>query len=97
MPELRNAPRTAARQRGTVVVSGRAEIPCTIRDLSSLGARLGFMNPTILPRSFRLLFDGEDQRVTVMWQAGVLAGVRFHTAIGRLPAPKKRAWPWSRK
>lgn len=97
MPDLRNAPRSPARQPGRIVISGRPEIPCTIRDLSSLGARLSFMNPTILPRSFRVLFDDQDAKVTVIWQAGVLAGVRFQTPIRHLPAPKRRSWPWSRK
>ena len=97
MPELRHAPRAPARQSGKVLIPGRPELPCTIRDLSALGARLNFMNPTILPRSFRLLFDGEDQKVTVVWQAGMLAGVRFQTPIRHLPPPKKRIWPWSRK
>jgi hypothetical protein len=81
---------------GRVVIPGRPEIAVTIRDLSSLGARLSFMNPTILPRSFRLLFDDQDQKVTVIWQAGVLAGVRFQTPVRHLAAPKKRKWPWSR-
>jgi hypothetical protein len=97
MPELRSAPRSNARLQGRIVVSGRPQISCAIRDLSSTGARLSFMNPTILPRSFRLLFDDQDQRVTVIWQAGVLAGIRFQIPIRHLTAKKKRAWPWSRK
>ena len=96
MPETRTAPRAAAKQRGTVVIN-RSEVPCTIRDLSVHGARLSFHNPTILPRQFRLQFDKHDQRVTVVWQAGRLAGVKFQTPIGRLTAPKKRGWLWSRK
>lgn len=96
MPELRNAPRAAAKMSGRVVIPGRPEIAVTVRDLSSLGARLGFNHPIILPRVFRLLFDDEDQKVTVIWQAGVLAGVRFQSPVRHLAAPKKKKWPWSR-
>jgi hypothetical protein len=99
MAEARRAARSPARQRGRVVISGRPEIPCTIKDLSSLGARLSFMNPTILPRNFRLLFEDQDQKVRVIWQAGLLAGVRFQAPIRALAgsAPAKRGWPWSKK
>ena len=50
-----------------------------------------------LVRGTRLQFDKHDQRVTVVWQAGRLAGVKFQTPIGRLTAPKRRGWLWSRK
>ena len=94
MPELRNAPRSPARQSGRVVIPGRPEIVVTIRDLSSLGARLSFMNPTILPRSFRLLFGDQDQKVTVIWQAGVLAGVRFQISLTSSPT-SLGSKPWT--
>ena len=45
--------------------------------------------PLFLPKSFRLRFGGNDQRVSVVWQRGLLAGVRFQTPI-RLPAAKKK-------
>jgi hypothetical protein len=97
MPESRTAPRIAARQRGKAVIGGsRGELDCTIRDLSATGARISFMNPTFLPRQFRLQFDDQDQKVTVMWQAGVLAGVRFQTPLRHLAQRKKKVWPWSR-
>ena len=35
--------------------------------------------------------------VTVMWQAGVLAGVRFQTPLGHLRAEEEEAWPWARQ
>ncbi len=97
MAELRNAPRLPAKQRGKAIINGRNEVDCTIRDLSSLGARLKFSHPTFLPRQFRLVFDESDQKVTVIWQAGVIAGVRFQTPLRNLPARKKRSWPWSRR
>lgn len=99
MAEARRVPRAATKQRGRIVISGRGDIPCTIRDVSQLGARLTFMHPTILPRTFRLIFDDQDQKVRVIWQSGLIAGVRFAEPVRALgaAAPAKRGWPWSRK
>lgn len=97
MRESRRVPRLSAKQRGTAIISGRAAIECIIRDLSSTGARLSFSHPTILPRAFRLQFEDHDERVSVIWQGGLFAGVKFQTPMRALPPQKKRAWPWSRK
>ena len=99
MAESRTAPRITAKNRGTAIISGRAEIDCQIRDLSAHGARLSFLNPTILPRQFQLQFDGHDRRVTVIWQAGRLAGVKFQTPIKQAGLAKKKSglWPFSRR
>jgi PilZ domain-containing protein len=98
MAESRTAQRVAAKNRGTAIISGRTEIDCMIRDLSAHGARLSFLNPTILPRQFQLRFDDHDQRVTVVWQAGRLAGVKFQTPIRHARATKKKGlWPFSRR
>jgi hypothetical protein len=98
MAEARTAPRTTAKNRGTAIISGRTEIDCMIRDLSSHGARLSFLNPTILPRQFQLRFDDQDQRVTVIWQKGRLAGVKFQSPIRRPGAAQKKGiWPFSRR
>jgi len=96
MAESRVAPRVPAKQQGKALIGGRADIDCTIRDLSALGARLRFSNPTFLPRQFRLQFDDQEQKVTVIWQAGVLAGVRFQTPLRNMPERKKGIWPWSK-
>jgi hypothetical protein len=98
MAEARTAPRATAKNRGTAIISGRTEIDCMIRDLSSHGARLSFLNPTILPRQFQLRFDDQDQRVTVIWQKGRLAGVKFQSPIRRPGAAQKKGiWPFSRR
>jgi hypothetical protein len=97
MAESRVAPRLTAKQKGKALIGSGKELDCTVRDLSTLGARLSFMNPAFLPRQFRLQFDGHDEKVTVVWQAGVLAGVRFQKPIHGLPQVKKRMWPWSRR
>jgi len=97
MAEARKAPRSSTRQRGKVLLNGRTDVTCTIRDMSTLGARLNFTAPIFLPRSFQLQGEDFDQKVTVIWQAGVMAGVRFATPVRGLPATAKRRWPWSRK
>jgi hypothetical protein len=94
MAESRNAPRATTKHQGKVVVGGRTDIECQIKDLSSTGAKISFSNPTFLPKVFTLKFDGEEHRVTVKWQRGLQAGVRFQTPI-RSPVQKKRgllAW-----
>ena len=97
MAEARNAPRVAAKHQGIVHINGRPEIACTIRNLSNTGAQLNFAHATILPRVFQLKFDGNEQRVTVVWQSARLAGVRFQAPLrGIGGATKKKLWPWSR-
>jgi hypothetical protein len=99
MPDLRRVARVASRQRGKALIGDRSAVTCTVRDLSPLGARLSFSNPTFLPRRFLLQIDGEEERnVTVIWQAGVLAGVRFATPLRPVAPPrkKKKSWSWLR-
>jgi len=97
MPEARNAPRVTAKHQGIVHIHGRPEIACSIRNLSNTGAQLNFPHPTILPRAFQLKFDGNEQRVTVVWQSGRVAGVRFQMPLRGIGATtKKKMWPWSR-
>jgi hypothetical protein len=84
MREFRNTPRTSSKKHGAAFIGGQ-EIECSVRDLSASGARLIFRQPTFLPKTFRLRFDSEDQRVTVIWQRGLQAGVHFQAPI-RAPA-----------
>jgi hypothetical protein len=98
MPELRRAPRVTAKHHGIVSIAGRPDIACSVRNLSNSGAQLSFSNPVILPRIFTLKFDSTEQRVTVIWQSGKLAGVRFQAQLKGVGAGgRKRLWPWSRK
>jgi hypothetical protein len=97
MPELRRAPRVSAKQQCFVRITGKPDINCTIRNLSNSGAMLNFAHPTILPRAFALHFEGTEQRASVMWQSGRLAGVRFQTPLKGVIAPQKKKWPWSRR
>jgi hypothetical protein len=97
MPNSRKSARQASKLQGKAVLSGRADVECSIRDLSQTGARLSFRNPIILPRQFTLQFASEDHRVTVVWQAGLFAGVRFQTPTrAYVPEQKKRFAFWGR-
>jgi hypothetical protein len=89
MVEKRRSTRQARQIPGKAVLAGRAELECTIRDLNVTGARLNFRQPTFLPRTFRLRFGDEDQQVTIVWQRGPQAGVRFQNPI-RLHEPRAR-------
>jgi len=95
MPNQRKTPRANSKLAAKAILSGRADVPCTIRDLSATGARLSFRNPTILPRVFNLQFASEDHRATVVWQAGLFAGVRFQAPTrAYVPQQKKRFSFW---
>ena len=89
MADNRNAPRVASKHSGKAVIGGRTDIECVVRDVSSTGARISFGNAAFLPKTFSLRFGGEDHKVTVKWQRGLEAGVRFQTPI-RSPVQKKR-------
>lgn len=93
MSEERNAARQATKYQGRVVLPGRPDIDCIVRDVSATGARLQFRARTFLPRTFSLVFEGQAHAVRVVWQSGLFAGVRFAQP---LPMPrqqaKKRFW-----
>jgi hypothetical protein len=89
MPDYRKAPRAQSKQ-PCVALIGRSKVECAIRDVSATGARLSFHHPTSLPRTFRLRFDDRDQVVTVVWQGGLFAGVRFQSPIAAAAAPRPR-------
>jgi hypothetical protein len=92
MAESRKSPRSAAKRPGVATLNDRSELSCTVRDLSATGARVSFAHPIFLPKSVRLRFDEDDQRVTVVWQRGVMAGVKFQTPIKIAAAKKKSFW-----
>lgn len=90
MRDNRQAPRSTSKQTAVAQLGDRSEVDCAIRDLSVTGARLSFRHPIFLPRSFRLKFEGQDERVSVVWQRGLHAGVRFQSRIRMAAAPKKK-------
>ena len=74
-------PRVDRRERmlkmGTVLV-GDTTHTCTVRDMSTSGARIAFGTPVALPISFILqLRDGSTYSVVCRWARGLEAGVEF--------------------
>ena len=64
------------------------EIPCTVKDVSKSGARIGVPASYYLPDSFLLKIIGKDFicRVALAWRKGHFAGVRIEQ-FGKI-APK---------
>jgi len=91
MTEERVAPRSAVKYQGKVILPGRSEIECTIRDVSATGARLQFKARSFLPRTFELRFDGTAKQARVMWQSGLFAGVRFSEPLSMPKTQKRRS------
>lgn len=75
--------RSAHRQRtlkaAKAVLSDWTTVDCTIRDISTGGARLVFGDAFSLPEEFRLLTVGSNsiRPVRLLWQRGMQAGVCF--------------------
>jgi hypothetical protein len=88
--EHRSAYRRRVKQRARALLKPGAEIECTLLDTSETGARLSFRNPVILPKRFRMYLteQGRDVDVSVIWQKGTLAGVRYAV---RQPEPKAKS------
>ena len=67
------------------------EIPCTVKDISKSGAKLGVPEAFVLPSSFMLKVVGRDfvLRLTLAWRRGNYAGVRIDQ-IAKLQASEER-------
>jgi PilZ domain len=87
--EDRAAHRRHIKQRTVAILRPGVEIECTVLDTSETGARLRFRGGVILPKKFavHLADAGREIGVTVVWQKGTLAGVRY---AERLAEPKAR-------
>lgn len=77
--EHRSATRHLCRKPALIKIEGGPTIACTVLDLSAGGAGIGFHEPVILPRQFRLqiaedLFEAECE---LRHQNGERAGVMF--------------------
>lgn len=77
---------------GLVRLFDGTEIPCTVRDVSVSGAKLGIPESYALPDDFMLRVLGHDFvcRVRLAWRRGNFVGVRIER-VGKLaaaPAPK---------
>jgi hypothetical protein len=68
---------------GKVLLSDWLSVDCTVRDISSAGARLEFDVPVSLPGEFRLKLVSADLTIPAVcaWQRRLEAGIRF-TGVG---------------
>lgn len=71
---------------GVIRTSEGIEIPCTIKDVSKTGARIGVPASYHLPETFMLRVLGKDFvcKVAMAWRKGNFVGVRIER-IGKLP------------
>jgi hypothetical protein len=81
MDDKRGTPRQRTLKSGKIVFGGGSfSVDCTIRNLSSTGARLQVPTSVAIPDTFTLVdaqSGGKGRPVTVVWRKGDLIGVRF--------------------
>jgi len=79
MIERRVTPRHRVLKHGTLAFGGGGGVDCTVRNISSGGARLDVANPTGLPRSFTLVIytDQFMRRCHPVWAIEQRIGVAF--------------------
>jgi PilZ domain len=85
MQERRRVPRTPVCM-AAKVFGGESGIFCTVRDISTLGARLEFPTTALLPDQFELAFDVARtiRLCRVAWRTSTEVGVEFRgVSIGR--------------
>jgi hypothetical protein len=77
--EKRSAPRYRVLKHGALRFPGGGGIDCTVRNLSSNGARLDVASPLGLPESFSLLIDTDHfmRRCHAVWVRERQIGVAF--------------------
>ena len=94
--EHRSAHRRHVKQRAVAILKPGAEIDCTVLDTSETGARLSFRSRVILPKRFRIYLSAAAREidVSVIWQKGTMAGVRY---AERLAESKARSGGFMRR
>ena len=84
-PFIERAARTETDWIALIRTSEGIEIPCSVKDVSNTGAKIGVPASYHLPDSFMLKVVGKDFicRVTLAWRKGNYAGVRIEK-VGKL-------------
>ncbi len=79
MIEKRTTPRHRVLKHGTLAFGGGGSVDCTVRNISSGGARLDVANPIGLPRSFTLVIQTNQfmRRCHPVWVSEQRIGVAF--------------------
>jgi hypothetical protein len=80
MNEKRTAPRHRVLKHGTLAFGGGGSVDCTVRNISSGGARLELANPFRLPQSFTLVIESDHfmRRCRPVWCSDTRIGVAFN-------------------
>jgi hypothetical protein len=77
MGERRTVPRVLVLNPGKLLLGG-SEIPCTVRNLSRLGACLVVQSTYALPAVFQLVMQNQaPQTCKVIWRDDTMLGVHF--------------------
>jgi hypothetical protein len=77
--EKRVTPRHRVLKHGMLAFGGGGGIDCTVRNISSGGARLDIANPVGLPQSFTLFIQADQfmRRCRAVWSSEQRIGVAF--------------------
>jgi PilZ domain len=79
MIEKRVAPRHRVFKHGTLTFNDGGGVDCTVRNISSTGARLDIDNPVGVPQSFTLVIETDQfmRRCHAVWSSDKRIGVAF--------------------
>jgi hypothetical protein len=90
----RHARRFHAHHPAQILLGSDAMIPCTVKDISTGGARLALKPQMDLPETFEIFIAAHDlqvRRARVCWRKGDFAGIAFaeeDDAIAAVEAPR---------
>jgi PilZ domain len=79
MIEKRAAPRHRVLKHGTLAFPGGGSVDCTVRNLSSTGARVDVAGPVGLPEAFTLVIETDrlSRRCHAVWSSAERIGLAF--------------------
>jgi len=90
----RNARRFPTHHPAQILLGPDAMIPCTVKDISTGGARIALKPQMDLPETFELFIAAHDlqvRRARVCWRNGDVAGIAFSEedeAVATVDAPR---------
>lgn len=79
MIEKRAEPRHRVLKRGMLAFNGGGGLDCTVRNISSSGARIDIANPMGVPKTFMLVIEADQfmRRCHAVWRSEQRVGVVF--------------------
>ncbi|GJE18487.1 hypothetical protein AIGOOFII_3213 [Methylobacterium marchantiae] len=91
-PILRREERNSTNWIATIRIPNGEDIPCTVKDVSKSGAKIGVPAYHVLPDTFLLRIIGRDFvcMVKLAWRRGDYVGVRIER-VGKVPPPPAKA------